>query len=72
MKVVLIQDGKELDLKGCKSVQGVLTKLAINPETVLVLRDGGLITRDEPVADTDRLEILPVISGGQDRRRGPQ
>ncbi|MFQ5574075.1 MAG: MoaD/ThiS family protein [Terriglobia bacterium] len=72
MRVMIIQAGKEVDLQGCSDVQAVLAKLAINPETVLVLRDGKLITKDERIAETDRIEILPVISGGGPRIQDPE
>jgi hypothetical protein len=34
------------------------------PETVLVIRDATLLTRDERLGDTDELEVRPVLSGG--------
>lgn len=55
---------REVDLAGERLVRDVLEELAIDPDTVLVIRDGELITRRERVRDADRIEIRPVISGG--------
>ena len=42
----------------------VLVELAIDPDTVLVIRAGELITRETRVDDADEIEVRPVISGG--------
>ena len=64
MKVVLRNPDQELDVVGGRLVRDVLADLAIDPDTVLVIRDGELITRHDRVDDTDALEVRPVISGG--------
>jgi sulfur carrier protein len=64
MKVRLRNPDRELDLAGGRRVREVLIELGIDPDTVLVIRDGELLTREERVSDDDRLEIRPVISGG--------
>ena len=64
MKVVLRNPDQELDVVGGRLVRDVLADLAIDPDTVLVIRDVELITRHDRVDDTDALEVRPVISGG--------
>jgi sulfur carrier protein ThiS len=64
VKVVLRNPDQELDVVGGRLVREVLADLAIDPDTVLVIRDGNLITRHERVDDADALEVRPVISGG--------
>ena len=64
MKVVLRNLDQELEVVGGRLVREVLEDLAIDPDTVLVIRDGELITRHDRVDDTDALEVRPVISGG--------
>ena len=64
MKIHLSQPDRDLELQGPKQVKAVLKDLDIIPETVLVIRDDGLLTEDEMVRDTDSIEIRPVISGG--------
>ncbi len=64
MKVRLRNPDREVELAGGRPVQEVLAELGIDPDTVLVIRDGELLTRRDHVRDEDRLEIRPVISGG--------
>ena len=42
----------------------VLDELGVNPDTVLVIRDGELVTRETRLDDADEIEVRPVISGG--------
>ena len=53
-----------MDVPGGRRVRDVLSELGIDPDTVLVIRDRDLLTREERVAEEDRIEIRPVISGG--------
>ena len=64
MKVVLRNPDREVDVAGDRLVRDVLSDLAIDPDTVLVIRSGELLTRQDRVRDVDRLEVRPVISGG--------
>ena len=64
MKVRLRNPDRELDVQGPKRVAEVLKNLDIDPDTVLVIRERTLLTREERVDDADELEIRPVISGG--------
>jgi sulfur carrier protein ThiS len=64
VKVVLRNPDRELDVAGDRLVREVLAELAIDPDTVLVIRAGELITRHERVDAADALEVRPVISGG--------
>jgi len=54
-------------MQGPKRVRAVLGELRLLPETVLVIRNDALVTEDELVADTETIEIRPVISGGADQ-----
>ena len=64
MRIKLRNPDRELEVAGDRKVQDVLTELAINPDTVLVIRDRELLTREDRVEDEDAIEIRPVISGG--------
>ncbi|MEW6323791.1 MAG: MoaD/ThiS family protein [Nitrospirota bacterium] len=55
---------RDVTMKGPCRVRALLKELNLLPETVLVIRNDTLITEDELVADEDRIEIRPVISGG--------
>lgn len=64
MKVLLRNPRRELEIEGPTTVLALLQRLELNPESVLVIRGDTLVTRDARLADTDDIEIRPVISGG--------
>ena len=65
MKVVLRNQGREVELSGRRRVRELLAELGVLPETVLVIRGRDLLTIDEVVAADDVVELRPVISGGR-------
>jgi tRNA-5-methyluridine54 2-sulfurtransferase len=69
MKVRLRNPDREVEVAGSRRVRDVLADLSIDPDTVLVIKDGTLLTREEQLREDDRIEIRPVISGGGDPRR---
>ena len=64
MKVKLRHPTRVVEVPGPKKVRDLLAHLELNPETVLVIRDADLLTREERIEDSDEIEIRPVISGG--------
>jgi sulfur carrier protein len=64
VKVVLRNPDREVDIAGDRLVREVLIDLAIDPDTVLVIRAGELLTRHDRVGAADKVEVRPVISGG--------
>ena len=64
MKVRLRNPDREVEVAGDRPVRMVLDELGVNPDTVLVIRSGELITREARVGEADEIEIRPVISGG--------
>jgi sulfur carrier protein len=64
MKVRLRNPDREVEIAGPKRVRELLVELDVNPDTVLVIRDRTLVTREIHLADSDEIEIRPVISGG--------
>jgi uncharacterized protein (TIGR00269 family) len=69
VKVRLRNPDREVEVTGGRTVKDVLAELAIDPETVLVIKDRTLLTREERVEEDERIEIRPVISGGAGPRR---
>jgi tRNA-5-methyluridine54 2-sulfurtransferase len=69
MKVKLRNPDRVVEVAGPAPVSGVLADLDVNPETVLVIHDGTLITKDHVVPDDAEIELRPVISGGAGPRR---
>ena len=65
MKVLLRNQGREVEVSGRRRVRELLAELGVLPETVLVIRGRDLLTIDEVVTEDDVVELRPVISGGQ-------
>ncbi len=64
MRILLRNPRRELEIPGPMSVVKLLARLELNPESVLVIQGDTLVTRDARLADSDVIEIRPVISGG--------
>jgi sulfur carrier protein len=64
VKVRLRNPRRDLDIAGPKQVRILLEELGVNRESVLVIRGDSLVVGDVLLADTDEVEIRPVISGG--------
>lgn len=65
--IIRIQD-EEHEVRPGMTVRAALLKLDISPESVLVTREGELLTDAELIRDGDRLRLIPVISGGDGLR----
>ena len=55
---------KSIELDANSSIKDLLSKLNINPVTVIVSRNDNIITEDEKVNDNDKINLISVISGG--------
>ena len=64
MQVLLRNPKRTIEVEGPVRVSVLLTRLDINRESVLVIRNDTLVPGDEVLADSDAVEIRPVISGG--------
>lgn len=55
---------REVVVAGPLTVQVLLQRLEVSPESVLVIVDDELVTHDRKLGDDAAVEIRPVISGG--------
>jgi sulfur carrier protein ThiS len=55
---------QEWELDGKFTVRQAIEKVGLNPESVLAVRDGELITEDVRLDDGDEVRLVAVISGG--------
>ena len=66
VKLRLRNPDREVDVAGGRPVRVVLAELGVDPDTVLVIRDRELVTREVLLMDGDEVEVRPVISGGSE------
>jgi sulfur carrier protein len=64
MKVVLRNPRREVEVDGVTTVAALLARLEIVAESVLVICNDELVTRDARLTATDVVELRPVVSGG--------
>jgi sulfur carrier protein ThiS len=72
MRVNLRNPDRQVEVDGPRKVRDVLFELGIDPDTVLVIRNRALITREQHLEDADEIEVRPVISGGARGGGSPQ
>jgi sulfur carrier protein len=60
----LIYRDQEWELEGRMPVRAAILKVGLDPEAVLAVRDGELVTRDTRLEEDDVVELIGVISGG--------
>lgn len=64
MAVKLILRNQEYEVKPGMTVKHSLEKIGVMPQSVLVTRNGLLLTEDEILQDGDIIKLVAVISGG--------
>ncbi len=63
MKIYIERTNEYKEANG-KTVLELLTKLKINPTTIIITKNGELVTEEEKVTEKDEIKLLSVISGG--------
>ena len=53
---------KELAFSG--TAEQLCDELGVNPQTVLIIRNGQLVTEDEQLEEDDEIRLVTVVSGG--------
>ena len=64
MNIFIERTSEKKKIRFTGVARALVEKLGLNPEAVLISRNGALLTLDDSVVDTDSLEILSVVSGG--------
>ncbi|HZW03706.1 MAG TPA: MoaD/ThiS family protein, partial [Anaerolineaceae bacterium] len=60
----LILRKQEFQVEGTLTVKEALAQLGLSPESHLAVRDGQLLTENEPLRNDEVIKLVPVISGG--------
>ncbi len=55
---------REWEFEGRMTVRQAIEKAGLNPEAVLAVREGRLLTEDTMLEPNDELRLISVISGG--------
>lgn len=63
--IMRIPQQREWRLHGRQSVRKLLTRLGLNPESVIVIHQDTLLTPDEMVENGMEIEVRSAISGGR-------
>ncbi len=64
MKIHLERGNEDREIEFSGTVQELLDKLTINPQEVLVAKNGTVVPESENVSGRDEITIYSVISGG--------
>ncbi|GCC11580.1 sulfur carrier protein ThiS [archaeon] len=66
MKIKLLYDRGEkiIEVDKDAKVREILVRAGINTETVIVKKDGNIITEEEELKTGDVIEAVRIISGG--------
>ncbi len=64
MPVKLILRDQEYEVKPGMTLRHSLLKIGVQPEAVLAIRQGQMITDDEILRDEETIKLVAVISGG--------
>jgi sulfur carrier protein len=64
MNIYVEKDNRSLTLKEKHTGKSLLEFLAINPSTVLIVKNNEIVLEDESLEPGDEIKILSVISGG--------
>lgn len=65
--VELVFRNKTFEVKSNIAVRDALKKVGIEPEGVLVVLNGKLTTDDVVLREGDKVKLVAVISGGEER-----
>ena len=64
MEVFIEKEQRTISESGNCTGTELLKKLGINETTVLLVRNGEVVLEEEKLDDTDKIQILSVVSGG--------
>ena len=60
----IVYRDQEWELEGRRRVREAIEDVGLNPQTVLAIREGKLLTEDVVLGESDELQLVAVISGG--------
>ncbi len=64
MQVYIEREDKQEELEFTGTAKELCEQLGINVQTILVLKNGELVTEEEPLSNEDKIKLVTVVSGG--------
>ena len=64
VNVKILGKQRKVELKGETDISGLLKKMKVNPETVIVKRRDEILLEDEKIRNNDKIELIKIVSGG--------
>ena len=64
MLATLVYRKEEFSVRAGMTLRAALEKINIEPESIIAVRDGELITDDELIEGGEVIKLISVISGG--------
>ena len=64
MKVYIERKKETKEIKFSGNGLELLKELKLNPQAVLIAKNGEIVTEDTELSDGDSIKILSVVSGG--------
>jgi sulfur carrier protein len=63
--LIILPDGSRIEIFGDKTrIEDILKQLGINPEEVIVAKNGKIIPEEETAGGSDELKIVRFVHGG--------
>jgi sulfur carrier protein ThiS len=64
MEVLIEKSGKNIKIRFEGKVSTLLSRLKVNPETVIVVKNNELVAEEDILENKDKIIVMSVISGG--------
>ncbi len=65
----LVYRDQEWELRGGMTARAAMKKVGLDPEALLVVRGGQLVTDDTLLRDEDEVKLIAIVSGGTETQR---
>jgi sulfur carrier protein len=63
--LITLPDGSRIEIFGDKTrIEDILKQLGINPEEVIVAKNGKIVPEEETAGGSDELKIVRFVHGG--------
>jgi sulfur carrier protein ThiS len=66
----IVYRDQEWEVKAGSTARAAILKVGLDPEAVLVVRNGQLVTDDTVPQEGDEIKLIAVVSGGMGGRTG--